>query len=60
MRLADSLYALNATPVTEGKEAVLAAWMAKYRSDYPEIIEGFPKTAEAQETAVVFKLSRRG
>ena len=57
MRLGDRAYSLNATPLTEGWQAVLEAYVAKYKPDYPEIIAGMPPVDEAQDR-VVFRLSR--
>ncbi len=57
MRLGDRTYSLNATPLTEGWQAVLEAYVAKYKPHYPEIIAGLPPVAEATDR-VVFRLSR--
>ena len=48
---------LSATPLTEGWQAVLEAYVAKYKPHYPEIIAGMPPVAEAKDR-VVFRLSR--
>ncbi len=58
MRLGDNTYALVATPVVEGWQAVLDAYVAKYRPDYPEIVADFPTAEEAKDTVAVFRLSR--
>jgi hypothetical protein len=58
MRLDDRTYALNAVAVTEGWQAVLEAYVAKYEADYPEIVAGFPKVDEARDQVAVFRLSR--
>ena len=58
MRLGDNTYALNATPLTQGWEPVLGAYVDKYRPDYPEIVDGFPPIEEAQSSITVFRLSR--
>ncbi len=58
LRLGDNTYALQAVPVTEGREAILEAWLAKYAPDYPEIVEGFRARGDAASTAAVFRLSR--
>jgi hypothetical protein len=59
MRLGDSTYALTATPVSVGWEAVLNAYVEKYRPDYPDIIAGFPSIDEAKSTVTVFRLGPR-
>ena len=58
MRLGDNTYALNATPVTEGWEPVLNAYVAKYQVDYPDIVAGFPTIEEAEGQFAVFRLGR--
>lgn len=58
MRLGDATYALRATPVTEGWEPVLEAYVDKYRPDYPDIIAGFPSIEQAQGQISVFRLDR--
>lgn len=58
MRIGDKTYALNAVPVTDGWQAVLEDYVAKYQPDYPEIIAGFPKVEEAGDAVAVFRLSR--
>jgi hypothetical protein len=57
LRLGDRTYSLNATPLREGWQAVLEAYVAKYKPNYPEIIAGMPPVAEATDR-VVFRLSR--
>jgi len=57
LRLGDRTYSLNATPLTEGWQAVLEAYVAKYKPHYPEIIAGMPPVAEATDR-VVFRLRR--
>ena len=57
MRLGDRTYSLNATPLTEGWQAVLEAYVAKYKPLYPEIVAGMPPVGEATDR-VVFRLSR--
>lgn len=58
VRLGDSTYALNALPVTDGWQQILEAYIHKYRTDYPDIIAGFPTLEEAEGTVAVFRLSR--
>ncbi|MGE0622077.1 MAG: hypothetical protein AB7I04_00645 [Pseudomonadales bacterium] len=59
MRLADNTYELTATPVLEGWERVLEAYVEKYRPDYPDIVAGFPAVEEAGDQVAVFRLDRR-
>ncbi len=56
MRLGDNTYALQASAVTEGWEPILEAYVAKYSSDYPDIVAGFPQASEAANTTAVFRL----
>ncbi len=58
MRLDDDTYALNATPVTEGWQEILEAYVAKYEPDYPDIVAGFPSLEEAEGVVAVFRLER--
>ena len=58
MRLGDDTYALNASPVSEGWQAILEAYVAKYEPDYPDIVAGFPTIEEAEGTVSVFRLDR--
>ena len=58
MRLEGRTYALKAVPVTEGWEAVLEAYVEKYRPDYPEIVADFPPVDEARDQVAVFRLIR--
>lgn len=58
MRLGDQTYSLQATPVTDGWEDVLTAYVNKYRPDYPDIVAGFPPVEEARGQVSVFRLSR--
>lgn len=58
MRLEDATYALDATPVTDGWQEVLTAYVEKYRADYPDIIAGFPAIEEAADSVAVFRLNR--
>lgn len=58
MRLGDNTYALKATPLTQGWESVLNAYVDKYRPDYPDIVNGFPPIEEAQGSIAVFRLNR--
>ncbi len=58
LRIGDNTYAVQAVPVTEGREAILEAWLAKYEPDYPEIVEGFRARSDAASSASVFRLQR--
>jgi hypothetical protein len=58
LRLGDDTYALNATPVTEGWQEILQAYVDKYRPDYPDIVAGFPSLEEAEGQVAVFRLER--
>jgi hypothetical protein len=58
MRLGESTYRLRAVAVREGWEALLTAYVDKYRPRYPDIVAGFPKPDEASSQVTVFKLER--
>ena len=58
MRLEDNTYTLQATPVTNGWEPIVTAYVDKYRPDYPEIVAGFPSIEAAAGQMSVFKLER--
>lgn len=58
LRLGESTYALDASPVTEGWQEILEAYVAKYEPDYPDIVAGFPTLEEADGTVAVFRLDR--
>ncbi len=58
MRLGDSTYALNASPVREGWRPIMEDYIAKYEPDYPDIIAGFPSPEEAEGLIAVFRLNR--
>lgn len=58
MRLGDSTYPLRAVAIHEGFEAVLTAYVDKYREEYPDIIAGFPSVEEARTQVSVFRLER--
>lgn len=57
MRMGDKTYDMQATRVTAGWEPVLEAYIEKYQTDYPEIIQGFPDIAEAAGSTSVFRLT---
>ena len=58
LRLGESTYALDASPVTEGWREILEAYVTKYEPDYPDIVAGFPSIEEAEGTIAVFRLDR--
>jgi len=58
MRLGDNTYRLNASMLATGWQPVIAAYMDKYRVDYPDIVNSFPAAEEAKDSTAVFKLSR--
>ena len=58
MRLEGNTYALRAERMSSGWEPVLQAYVDKYRTDYPDIVGGFPSMDEAKGLISVFKLSR--
>ncbi len=59
LRMGDNTYDLRATPVTDGFEPILEAYVAKYEPDYPDIVASFPELDEAEESVAVFRLSAR-
>ena len=58
MRMEGNTYSLTAAPVAEGWEQILEAYAAKYRADYPEIVDSFPSIEEAEGLVAVFRLDR--
>jgi hypothetical protein len=58
MRMEDNTYLLNAALLDTGWERAMDAYLAKYRSDYPEIVDGFPALEDAAGSFSVFRLSR--
>ena len=58
MRMEGNTYSLNATFLKTGWEHAMEAYVAKYRLDYPEIIDGFPSLEDAAGSISVFRLSR--
>ena len=58
MRLEGSTYPLTATRLEAGWEPMMAAYVDKYRPDYPDIVSGFPSPEEASGQIAVFKLNR--
>ena len=58
LRLGDNTYELSASAVTEGRQQILQAYVAKYRADYPDIVANLPFTDEADELVAVIRLER--
>jgi hypothetical protein len=58
IRIGESTYSLNASPVDEGWQQILEAYVAKYRPGYPDIVAGFPSIDEAEGLVAVFRLNR--
>lgn len=58
VRMEDNTYSLNAALLDTGWERAMEAYLAKYRSDYPEIVDGFPSLDDAAASFSVFRLSR--
>jgi hypothetical protein len=62
MRLNDKTYALNAVRQSSNLEAILAAYIEKYKADYPDIVAGFPSMEDAVDSGfdqfAVFTLNR--
>lgn len=56
LRIEDSTYNLQATPVMDGWEPIMQAYVEKYQPDYPDIVAGFPSIDEAKGLISVFKL----
>ncbi len=59
MRMRDSTYSLKANLVNTDREPVMEAYVAKYRPDYPEIVNGFPSLEDAAGSFSVFRLIRQ-
>ena len=58
MRLDDDLYSLAATRVREGLKPILASYIAKYETDYPDIVASFPSAVEdSPDSFAVFRLN---
>lgn len=59
MRLGDDLYSLNASRVVDNLQPILDAYVAKYKPDYPDIMDGIESTiTEGSERFGVFRLDR--
>ncbi len=58
LRLNDSTHPLTASLMSENWHPVLAAYIDKYRPDYPDIVDGFPSMEEAEELIAVYRLNR--
>lgn len=58
LRIDDSTYTLYANRLTEGQLPILEAYQAKYRADYPGIVEGMGSPQEMIAGAAVYRLDR--
>jgi len=58
MRIGDQTYALQARRKREGLRDILTAYVDKYKTDYPDIVAGFPSFEEGQDSFAVFTLNR--
>ena len=59
MLLSGNTYALTAVPIKQELERVVIAYKNKYRSDYPDIVAGFPTLEDARDQFGVFRLDTR-
>ena len=57
MRMEDNTFSMNATLLDTGWEPIIKAYLAKYRSGYPEIVDGFPSLDDAAGSISVFRLT---
>jgi hypothetical protein len=58
VRIKDSTYPLRASPVVEGWQQILEAYVEKYQPKYPDIVAEFPSLDEAADQVAVFRLDR--
>jgi len=58
LRIDDQTYALQAERKKEGLRDILTAYVDKYKTDYPDIVEGFPSFEDGQDQFAVFTLNR--
>ena len=58
MRLEGRTYDLTARRVQSGWEPMVEAYKAKYETDYPDIVAGFPSVEEAAGVMALFRLER--
>ncbi len=56
LRIEGNTYSLNAKLMDSGWEPVLDAYLAKYRPDYPDIVDDIPDSKSAVGKIAVFKL----
>lgn len=59
MRLRGQTFALKAVSTGIDLSTVIAAYKEKYRSDYPDIVAGFPSVEEGRDEFGVFRLTPR-
>jgi len=58
MRIGDNTYALQAARKRDGLRDILTAYVDKYKTDYPDIVAGFPSFEDGQDSFAVFTLNR--
>ncbi|MFN3235614.1 MAG: hypothetical protein ACE37D_01000 [Pseudomonadales bacterium] len=58
LRMLDATYALTAERIARDWQPVMQAYVEKYRTDYPEIVAGFPSLEDASGQISVFRLNR--
>lgn len=58
LRLEDKVYGLNAMRMEQGWEPVMQAYVDKYKTDYPDIVAGFPELENAGDVIAVYRLVR--
>jgi len=58
IRIGDQTYTLQANRQRTNLQAILTAYVDKYKADYPDIVAGFPSFEEGQNQYAVFKLLR--
>ena len=58
IRIGDSTYSLEASPVDQGWREVFEAYVAKYRPGYPDIVTGMPSVDDAEGVLAVIRLDR--
>ncbi len=58
LRIEGATYSLTATRLTEGQLPVFEVYQAKYRPDYPDIVDGMGEPEDMIAGASVFQLTR--
>lgn len=59
MRMGDKTYSLTATRLSEGVEPIAAAYVAKYATDYPDLVSRLPSLEDNADGFTVFRLAGR-